>query len=67
MALDKPTLKSTILTMLQAGGGKSAAQAQEDFAEELTNAIDVFVRSGAVNTIVSTPDTLTGTGTGGVT
>lgn len=67
MALDKPTLKSTILTMLQAGGGKSAAQAQEDFAEELTNAIDVFVRSGTVNTEVTTPNTINGTGEGGVT
>ncbi len=67
MPLDKTTLKTTILTMIQSGSGKSAAQAQEDFAEELTNAIDVFVKSGTVNTTVTTPDTINGSGSGGVT
>ena len=67
MALDKASLKAGILALMQGGSGKSVAQAQEEFAEEMSNLIDTFVKSGTVNTTVSTPDTLTGTGTGGVT
>jgi len=67
MALDKTSLKSGILTILQnSGGGKSAEQAQEDFADQMSTLIDTFVRSGAVNSGIIV-QVNTGTGTGATT
>ena len=67
MALNKAALEAGILSLMQGGSGKPAAQAQEEFAEEMANLIDSFVKSGTVNTVVATPDTFAGTGVGAVT
>ena len=67
MALDKATLKTTIKDLMVASEGKSKEDAQEDFAQGLSDAIDVFVKGGTVNTAVTTPDTINGTGSGSMT
>jgi hypothetical protein len=70
MALDKTTLTNTLETIFEDLSGKTAAQK----ASEIADAIDVFVKSGAVNTTVTGtapgptfPSTVSGTGTGSVT
>jgi peptidyl-tRNA hydrolase len=65
MALDKATLKNEIKSALLAAIG--AANAEDAIATALSNAIDVFVKSGTVTVTVTTPDTINGTGTGAVT
>ena len=68
MALDKATLK----VALEAAFGKdetSDATAQghiSQMASDVADAIDAFVKSGTVNTVVTTPDTINGTGVGSV-
>ncbi len=49
MALDKAGLKSAILTAMQASANKDAATTQDDFANDLANAIDIFVKGGDVD------------------
>lgn len=48
MALDKKGLKTAIKNILidMAGRESDPAQAREDFAEQLSTAIDTFVKSG---------------------
>ncbi len=68
MALDKATLKSTIEAILSDMEDRNT-DAKSEFAERLSDAIDIFVKSGEVNVIVSTTGTAsaqTGTGTGNV-
>ena len=48
MALDKTILKNSIKSAFQAAIGSSTAE--EDLAVALSNAFDVFVKSGTVNT-----------------
>lgn len=51
MALDKATLRSSIKAALKAEQtSTNADESLERIATKLTNAIDVFVRSGVVNT-----------------
>lgn len=71
MALDKPGLKQDILDILTLLSLRedNPGQAREDFSEMLSEAIDIFVKSGDVNVTVSTTGTAsaqTGTGTGKV-
>jgi len=69
MALDKATL----ITDLETAFGKdqvSDATAKANItvmATAVADAVDVFVKSGTVNTTVTTPDTINGTGVGVVT
>jgi hypothetical protein len=83
MALDKATLKATIEATLNAlkdydgSSGKTQADAITKLATDLSNALDVYVKSGTVSTTVtvtsvtgvtpgvgvSGPGTGTGTGT----
>ncbi|MCO5285214.1 MAG: hypothetical protein M9898_02230 [Chitinophagaceae bacterium] len=68
MALDKATLKSTIEAILSDMEERDT-DAKSEFAERLSDAIDIFVKSGEVNVTVSTTGTAsaqTGTGTGNV-
>lgn len=73
MALDKLTLKTSLeATFSNLDPSKTPA----DVAQELADAIELFVKSGTVNTNVTgttsptvpgTPAAVTGTGTGSVT
>lgn len=47
MALDKPGLKATILSILTDMEGRTE-DAKEEFATRLSDAIDVFVKTGKV-------------------
>ena len=71
MGLNKTALKAAIKSAQQAASGSAnIAQAQEIYASTLANAIDAFVKSGQVDTIVNTtgsPSTHTGTGVGAIT
>lgn len=65
MALDKAALKTAIKTAFT-----DAVGTDDNFdtvAQNIANAIDTFVKSGTVSTIVTTPDTINGTGSGAVT
>jgi len=69
MALDKDALKLNILSILDSLSEReeNPAQAREDFATALCNAIDAFVKTGDVSVTVNTTGTATaqtGTGTG---
>lgn len=85
MALDKITLKASLKTAFESlqgydgTPGKTQNDALEQLAEAITNAVDVFIKSGTVNTTVATgipvqvnissgtgATTGTGTGTGDV-
>ena len=48
-------------------GDATAETSIKAMASDVADAVDVFVKSGTVNTVVATPDTLTGTGVGAVT
>ena len=63
MALDKTALKNALLAAFDAGsdGDKDA------LAVAMSDAIDSFVKTGTVATVVTTPDTINGTGSGSVT
>ena len=66
MPLDKKTLKSSIVKILNDLKNREDNQqtAITDYAEALTNAIDVFVKSGTVSVnTVGGPNAQTGTGT----
>ena len=64
MALDKATLKASIKTALNNGIGVD--DDADAISQAIANAIDIFVKSGTVSTVVATPDTFTGTGSGSV-
>ncbi len=69
MALNKAALKTGIRTLTDAlyanAGGLTPDQAREQYATDLSNLIDVFVKSGTVNVTVTTTGTATAhTGTG---
>lgn len=69
MALDKATLKSTIRAITDAlwenPDELTPEDCREKFAADLSNAIDVFVKTGtATITIVTTGSATTQTGTG---
>ena len=52
MALDKTSLKNTIRGLLDdlwSDTGRTPEQAREKFATDLSNAIDVFVKTGSPN------------------
>lgn len=73
MPLNKPLLKNEIKTLLQDMMQREESSFDE-FAGKLADAIDVFVKSGTVTTVVTgtcaTPagaGTIAGTGTGSVT
>lgn len=71
MALDKTTLKESILDLLDELSEREdkPEDAREDFATGLSDAIETFVKSGTVNVTVHTTGTASaqsGTGTGGV-
>lgn len=69
MALDKTALKDAIEVLLTDMESRDE-DAKEEFATRLSNAIDVFVKSGTVNVTVSTTGSASaqsGTGTGAVT
>ena len=66
MALNKTALKTTIILILTEMLAKEETSIDE-FATRLSDAIDVFVKTGVVNVTVSTAGTATaqtGTGTG---
>lgn len=68
MALDTATLKLTILNLLTDMEEKEV-DAKMEFATRLSSAIEVFVKSGTVNTTVTTTGTASaqsGTGTGNI-
>lgn len=64
--LDKATLKTATKAAFQDAIGDEG-DAEENVAVALSDAIDAFVKSGTVNTTVTTPDTINGTGVGAVT
>ena len=66
MALNKSALKTTIVALLTDMLAKEE-NSIEEFATRLSDAIDVFVKSGTVNVTVATTGSATaqtGTGTG---
>lgn len=66
MALNKTALQTTIVALLTEMLSKEEASIEE-FATRLSDAIDVFVKTGVVSVTVSTTGTATaqtGTGTG---
>lgn len=67
MALDKTGLKNAILAIFEdmATRTDDPELAREDFATQLSNAIDVYVKTGSV-TIVTTGSSTTQTGTGSI-
>lgn len=72
MALDKTALKQNILNTLESLSEREndPAQGRVDFATQLSDAIDAFVKSGEVNVTVTTTGSATaqeGTGKGKVT
>jgi hypothetical protein len=48
MALNKPGLKAAILAICN--NAKTTSMTEEDFADQLANAIDTFVKTGTVTT-----------------
>lgn len=78
MALDKNTLKLSIVTLLNQlkdydeSSGKTQADAINKFATDLSNAIDTYVKSGTVITnvnvtgVVAGPSSASGVGTGSI-
>jgi hypothetical protein len=66
MALDKGTLKSTLIALFTDMETK-ATDGKEEFAERLSNAIEEFVKSGngiyQAGTLVAGATTVTGVGT----
>lgn len=62
MALDKATLKQGIIALQQEMKNKTEAD-EEFYAEQLTNLIDAFVRSGTVNVATGITVTTAGTAT----
>ena len=69
MALDKPSLKNGIKSLLNTlyEQQENPGDAREAFAEQLSTLIDTFVKSGTVNTTVATNAPATGTGVGAIT
>ena len=69
--LNKTALKAAIKAALLAANDNENPDnfeaAMDTLAGAYADATDAFVKSGTVDTIVATPDTLTGTGTGGMT
>lgn len=68
MALNKSGLKATIATLMTDMSAKEAVSIDE-FSTRLSNAIDVFVKSGEVNVTVATTGSAaaqSGTGKGTV-
>lgn len=66
MALDKTTLKTTIVQIMNDMLTREE-NSIEEYAERLSNAIDAFVKTGAVTVTVTTTGTATaqsGSGTG---
>lgn len=66
MALNKPALKTTIVALLTDMLAKEE-NSIEEFATRLSDAVDVFVKTGTVNVTVATTGSATaqtGTGTG---
>ena len=66
MALDKATLKSTLITILS---NTDSAKTVESVADAMATAIDTYVKTGTVNVTVSTaggPTAQTGNGTGNI-
>ncbi|MFJ1492602.1 hypothetical protein [Capnocytophaga canis] len=62
MALDKATLKQGIIELQQKMKDKTEAD-EEFYAEQLTNLIDAFVRSGTVTVATGITVTTAGTAT----
>lgn len=77
MALEKIALKNSIRGILEdlydnsnSEDPQTPAEAREEFATRLSNVIDIFVKTGTVNTQVQTTGTQssqTGTGIGSIT
>ncbi len=71
MALDKTTLKAGIKAAFLAAQAESNPDnfdaAMDALAGSISDAMDTYVKSGAVNTVVTTPDTINGTGVGAMT
>ncbi len=71
MPLDKTTyaasIKSALLAAKDEGDPSNFDAAMTTLANAIADAGDVFVKSGLVTTVVVTPDTINGTGTGAVT
>ncbi|MBN2669991.1 MAG: hypothetical protein JXR60_12290 [Bacteroidales bacterium] len=72
MALDKISLKSSIKQAFndQRSNTNDPDAALDDLAAKIADAVEVFVKSGTVNTTVETTGTAaaqTGTGTGNIT
>lgn len=68
MALNKPQLKSTIISLLTDMLEKEE-NSIEEFAARLTDAVETFVKSGTVTVTVTTTGSATtqsGTGTGSI-
>lgn len=69
MALDKAGLISNIistLSRLYSNDRVTPEQARQEFATQLANHIETYVKTGTVNTVVTTPEG-TGTGVGTIT
>ncbi|EKT3957698.1 hypothetical protein NTJ28_001685 [Flavobacterium psychrophilum] len=67
MPLDKPTLISTLIQIFSNPDTESNV---ETIAQEIADAVEVYVKSGQVNVTVATtgsPTNHTGTGTGNIT
>jgi|SaaInl7_200m_RNA_FD_contig_123_13647_length_4144_multi_5_in_0_out_1_6 hypothetical protein len=66
MALNKATLKTAIENAFAAAHGQGLQPEEQTLAQAIADAIDTYVKAGTVSTVVATPDTLTGTGTGSI-
>lgn len=70
MALDKASLKSSIISLLNTlkdydgSGGQTQADAIDDFADGIANAMDTFVKTATVN-VTSVSGVTTGGGVSG--
>jgi hypothetical protein len=62
MPLDLSGLKTNIASAYNQA--KTSELTETEFADLIATAIDTYVKTGTVNTVVTTPDTINGTGTG---
>jgi hypothetical protein len=67
MALNKAALGTAIANAFAAAHGQGLQPADTTVANAIADAIDTYVKGGTVATVVTTPDTINGTGTGSVT
>ena len=67
MPLVVSSLEAQIKAAFRAAGNANGPEAEDILAAQLAVAIDTYIKSGIVNTVVATPNTTAGAGVGAVT